>query len=200
MRDLRVSFPKPCREDWAGMTPAGRARHCAGCDKAVHDLSKYDLAEAQALIRAEPELCVRARIGPDGAVALKPSRRGGSRRMAVAMAATAGLLTAGGSAMAKTKRPQGEIAGKVDMFGLPTRVAATDQTGRKFKTKTGAKGRYKIKHLPPGTYRLTFKPSCGEEWTVEDVEVGQGRTEVPVTGDESGCIMIGMVKIEESRG
>ena len=56
MPDLRVSFPKPCEEKWEAMTPAGRARVCARCDKAVHDLASYTLDEAEALLRRNPAL------------------------------------------------------------------------------------------------------------------------------------------------
>ncbi len=46
MRDLRVSFPKPCDERWEAMAPEGRARLCARCDTVVHDLSQFEPDEA----------------------------------------------------------------------------------------------------------------------------------------------------------
>jgi hypothetical protein len=94
MPDLRVSFPKPCDETWEAMTPSGCDRVCARCDHVVHDLSQYTLAEAEALLGANPGSCVRAQIGADGAVALKPGRGGKAGRMMIAVAATAGLLAA----------------------------------------------------------------------------------------------------------
>ncbi len=67
MRDLRVSFPKLCDEKWETMTPVGCARVCGRCDKPVHDLSRCTLLETEALLRRNPDTCVRARIDGDGA-------------------------------------------------------------------------------------------------------------------------------------
>ena len=200
MRDLKVSFPTPCGERWEIMSPAGRARVCARCDKAVHDLSQFELGEAEAMLRAKPGACVRARVDAQGLVQLKPGREGKAGRMAVAIAASAGLLAAGQPVLAKADRPGGAIAGSVDSFGLRVRVTATDADGRTFKAKTGRKGRYRIKHVPAGAYRLTFTPHCGDAWTVENVVVGEGETKVSETGDGSGCIIVGQLRVEESRG
>ncbi|HEX8621342.1 MAG TPA: carboxypeptidase-like regulatory domain-containing protein, partial [Allosphingosinicella sp.] len=178
MRDLRVSFPKPCDESWEAMTPAGRARLCARCDRAVHDLSQFEIGEAEALLRRDPGACVRARIGADGVVALKPGRSG-ARRMAMAVAATAGLLTAGAPALAKQDRPDGAIAGKVEFYGLRLRVTARGPDGRKFRATVRRDGEFRIVGVPAGTYTLTFAPDCGGKWTIENVVVDQGETRVP---------------------
>jgi Carboxypeptidase regulatory-like domain len=204
MVDLRVSFPKPCRETWEAMAPAGCGRLCARCDKVVHDLSLYDLDEAQALLRSAPDSCVRARIGADGAVMLKPARRAGARRM-IAAAATVGLLAAGAPAFARTdaakpQAPDGAIAGKVDAFGYRVRVTARSPDGRAFRAKSKSDGRFRIKAVPPGAYTLTFKPDCGETWTVENVVVGTGETIVPRAENENGCIVVGMIRIEPDEG
>jgi hypothetical protein len=198
MRDLRVSFPRPCEEKWEAMTPAGRARICARCDKAVHDLASYTLDEAKELLR-DPQACVRARIRGDGSIALKPSR-GSARRMVIAAAATAGLLTAGAPALAKGDQPGGTIAGRVKFAEFRTRVTATDTEGRIFRTKVKSKGQFRIRHLPAGTYSLSFKPGCGESWTIADVVVGAGETSLPNIESPDGCITVGMLRIEEVRG
>jgi hypothetical protein len=200
MRDLRVSFPKPCDERWEEMAPEGRARLCARCDKVVHDLSQFEPRAAEALLRRDPDACVRARIGADGAVELKPARGGGARRMVVAAAATAGLLTAAAPAFAKPGVPGGAIAGRVDAFGDRVRVTATSPSGQTFRTKVKGNGRFRIKGVPAGTYTLTFAPECGEKWTVESVVVGTGETLVPKSSNEGGCITFGMVRIEDDRG
>jgi hypothetical protein len=200
MGDLRVSFPKPCSEAWEEMRPAGRARLCARCDKAVHDLSRHTIAETEALLRREPETCVRASIGADGVVALKGSRRDGARRMVFAAAVTAGLLATAERAMARAERPQGAISGSIRMDGSIVHVTATDAAGRSFRAKAGMKGDYRIKHLPAGTYRLTFKPSCGSTWSVDGVVVRDAMTSVPTTEGPDGCIIVGMLRIEDSRG
>ena len=99
------------------MTPSGCDRVRGRCDKVIHDLSHYALDEAEALLRRFPDTCLRARIGADGVVALRPGRRGNARRMVIAAAATAGLLMASAPALAKRGRPDGAIAGIVESCG-----------------------------------------------------------------------------------
>jgi hypothetical protein len=200
MRDLRVSFPKPCDEKWEAMTPAGCGRVCGRCDKPVHDLSLYTLDEAEALLRRNPDTCVRASIDQEGAVALKPSGGVGARRMMIAMAATAGLLAAGVPALARPDRPGGGIAGNVQSFGIRMRVTATGTDGQIFRTRTKYNGRFRIRHLPAGAYTLTFVPDCGASWTVENIVVGAAETIVPDVQNENQCIVVGMLLIEEDRG
>ena len=201
MRDLRVRFPRPCGEQWEKMVPAGCARVCERCDKPVHDLSLHTLDEAEALLRLNPDTCVRARIGGDGTVALKPGGRGDARRMVIAAAATIGLLAAAAPALARRDRPQGAIAGNVEHAWYRTRVTATGTDGRTYRTRVdGNNSRFRIRHLPAGTYSLTFAPSCGDSWTVENIVVGSGETMLPDVRHEDGCIFIGALVIEENRG
>lgn len=200
MPDLRVSFPKPCDEKWEKMTPADRARVCARCDKAVHDLASYTLDEAEALVRRYSEVCVRAQVQADGSVALKPSRRGEVGRMVIAAAASAGLLAASAPAMAKKEGPPGAIAGKVIYPWYRTRVVATAADGQSFQAKVKRNGSYRIDDLPDGTYSLEFRPDCGDKWKVDNVVVGGGETVVPDTRSEASCIIVGMLKVEETRG
>jgi Carboxypeptidase regulatory-like domain len=202
MHELRVSFPRPCDEEWEAMAPAGRGRACARCDRVVHDLSLYEADEAEALLRGDPDTCVRARIGADGAVALKAGRRSAARRMVVAAAAAAGLVTAAAPAFAKAQGPGGVIAGKVESFGFRVRVTATASDGRTFRTRSSNNGRFRIKRVPAGTYRLTFAPGCGEEWTLDDVVVGDGETMVKDVQDpdRAGCIVVGKLAIEPDLG
>lgn len=201
MRDLQVSFPEPCDERWEAMIPLGCGRMCARCDKVIRDLSQYELDEAEALLRANPDTCVRARIGADGAVALKRGRRDGARRMVIAAAATAGLLSAAAApAFAKPGGPPGAIAENVHSFGFRVKVTATTQDGRTFRTTAKSSGRFRIKGVPAGTDTLTFVPGCGERWTVENVVVGEGETIVPRSENEGGCIIVGMLRIEDETG
>jgi hypothetical protein len=201
MRDLRVRFPRPCDERWEAMTPAGCALVCGRCDKAVHDLTLHTFDEADALLRANPDACVRARIDSNGMVALKPGRRGNAKRIVIAAAATTSLLAAGAPALARPDRPNGVIAGNVLNPWYRTHVTATGTDGRTYRRRVDPNnGRFRIRHLPAGTYSLTFVPDCGESWTVENVVVGSGETMVPNLGHENGCIVIGLLEIEDGRG
>ncbi|HEY7810383.1 MAG TPA: carboxypeptidase-like regulatory domain-containing protein [Allosphingosinicella sp.] len=200
MGDLRVSFPKPCDESWDAMAPRGCAKLCGRCDTLVHDLTNFDLEEAEALLRRNPEACVRAKVAADGSFALKPGGSGTGRRMVLAAAVTAGLLAAGEPALAETDRPHGSIAGEVETFGFPVRVVATDGAGRTFRAKANRKGRFRIKHLPAGVYTLTFTPNCGTVWTVADVTVGETQTSVPPSRSADMCIVVGRLLIEDNSG
>jgi len=200
MRDLQASFPRPCDERWDAMTPAGCGRLCGRCDKLVHDLSLHSFDEAETLLSGNPDVCVRARIDTDGSVALRPNGRGEARRMVVAIAATAGLLTASAPAYAKQNRPDGAIAGKMYASTIRTRVIATGTNGQTYRTTVKVNGRFRIKHLPTGTYSLTFRPSCGESWTVDNVVVSAGETASPEIERDSGCIVIGMLRVERHTG
>jgi hypothetical protein len=200
MPDLRVSFPRPCDETWEKMTPAGCDRICGRCDRLIHDLSNYRLDEAEALLRSKPDMCVRARVGADGVVALKPERGNGARRMVIAAAVTAGLLSAGGPAFARDERPRGAIAGKIENYGIGGRIVATDPDGRTYRGKVGGNGRYRIKHLPPGAYTLTYVPDCGNEAPVGTIVVGDGEAIVPEAKYSSTCIVVGLLRIEDGGG
>ena len=199
MPDLRVRFPKPCDERWEAMTPSGCDRVCARCDHVVHDLAEYTLDEAEALLRASPGSCVRARIGPDGAVALKPGRAGKARRMMIAAAATAGLLAASAPAYARQERPAGAISGQVESYGNRVRVIATGPDGRTYRVRTRRDGRFMIRHLPAGTYRLSFE-ACEDYQPVENVVVRDAETQVPNVRSEGQCVIIGLLRIEDDRG
>lgn len=196
MADLRVSFPKPCGEDWEAMAQAGCGRTCARCDKVVHHLSRYDMDGVEALLRADPDACVRAQIGADGAVELKPGRGAGARRLVVAAAVSASLLTTGEPALAKEGRPAGAIAGQVEECGFKVRITATHESGRTYSAKAGLNGRYKIKHLPAGTYNLAFHSEAGDDWKVDNVAVGREKVIVPARQDPQQCIVIGLLRVE----
>jgi len=198
MPDLRVSFPKPCDETWEAMAPSGCDRVCARCDHVVHDLREYTLDEAEALLRGNPGSCVRAQIGPDGTVALKPGRGGKARRMVVAAAATAGLLAASAPAYARQDRPAGAISGNVE--GYRVRIVATGSDGRTWRTRSDGRGRYRIRHLPADTYRITAEDSCETFKTVENVVVRDTEVNAPRVQSEGQCIVIGLLRIEDDRG
>jgi hypothetical protein len=195
MRDLRVHFPSPCGERWEAMAPAGCDRACAKCDTIVHDLSRHEVDEIEALLRAGPEICVRASVDAVGVVAT----RAGMRRIVAAVGASAGLLI-GQPALAHDKRPEGAIVGKIDTFGFRAKVTAENAAGGLYRARVRSDGRYKIAHVPAGTYALHFVPDCGDGWTIENIVVGNGEASIPVTPDRGGCIIVGKLEIDDNRG
>ena len=91
MSDVYVNFPKPCDERWENMTPGERHRTCARCDRVVHDLSQYDVAGIEKLLRDEPGRCVRASIDVSGAIDTRPDSHGRVRPMVAAIGVSADL-------------------------------------------------------------------------------------------------------------
>ena len=197
MADVRISFPKPCDEPWAEMTPAGCDRVCGRCARTIHDLRHYSIEEVEALVRRDPDTCVRASVATDGTVTLK---RGGTRRMIATIGATVALLASPHAVSAKEKKPRGTIAGRVADVDWSTKVVATGSDGTTYRAKVEGDGRYAIKHLPAGSYRLVFTPSCGEPWIVDSVVVADDAAVNADTKDPNQCIIVGMVRIEDDNG
>jgi hypothetical protein len=44
-KDVQVSIPQPCHEDWSQMSPEGKGRFCGSCSKVVIDFTKMDNEE-----------------------------------------------------------------------------------------------------------------------------------------------------------
>lgn len=42
MKKVGLNVPKPCSQDWGGMTPEGRGRFCGSCNKTVVDFTKME--------------------------------------------------------------------------------------------------------------------------------------------------------------
>ena len=199
MRDVEVSFPKPCSEQWDAMAIAGRNRLCARCDTVVHDLSALTFDEAQALLRRAPDSCVRATVNVCGEVALKVS--GGSlRQMVVALGASVGLLAGGAPVAAAERHDRASIAGTLTTSDWNTRVTATSADGKSYRTRVKQNGKYRLKRLPPGTYSLTFTPSCGDPWSVDAVKVAVDQPLALDTTDPNPCIVVGAIRIETDAG
>lgn len=58
---MQLHIPKPCHEDWNGMTPDGNGRFCGSCSKIVVDFTAMSDAEVQnyLLNRSQEKLCGR---------------------------------------------------------------------------------------------------------------------------------------------
>ncbi|MFY8047422.1 MAG: carboxypeptidase-like regulatory domain-containing protein [Erythrobacter sp.] len=194
MRDVIVCFPKPCDEPWEAMAPRGCHRHCASCDKVVHDLAALSIDEAEALLDAPEEVCVRAQLGPDGVVALKPGGRGAARRMIAAAGASLALATAACQTVPEASTPLYRITGKFDWKGFYYDAELTSADGRKWrKQREPGTGRFIFDNLPPGVYTLTTRDSCGERVEVETVTISDASVEVAKGSPDSGCIIVGVM-------
>jgi hypothetical protein len=58
MKDLKISIPKPCHENWDKMTPADQGRHCMACATTVVDFTLMSTEEIQHFFMAKKEVKV----------------------------------------------------------------------------------------------------------------------------------------------
>ena len=184
MNDVRVTFPKPCDQSWDDMAAAGCNRHCAKCDKVIHDLDQLTVDEAERLLDSGREICVRAQLDAGGAVRLKSK---GTRRL---IAASASLMTFGPQAAAADNRPAGIISGKVT--GCPAQISAVAADGRTYIAKVKINGSYKFKHLPDGRYEISIPGGGGRP--LGNVVVQNGAKVRFNADDSQNCIIIGMIE------
>lgn len=198
MTDLRISFPDPCGESWDAMRPSGCDRICATCSETVHDLARLTVQEAEALLREPGKHCVRAQVGPDGALSLRSGPSGRSRRMVVAVSASVGLFASACETVPSAATPTGAIVGTVGRFSNVTSVRAVSDDGRARQTRVRADGSYRLERLPYGAYSLRFIGSCGT-WDGEPITLGEPEHSVGAPADMPECVIIGMAKIEDDR-
>jgi hypothetical protein len=198
--DLKVEFPEPCSENWDAMRPHGCHRHCALCDKVIHDLTALTFDEAEALIAREEEACVRAEIGPGGVVRLKPSGRSTGRRMVAAAGASLALATAACQTVPDEAEQRYAISGQI-YDGLASKVILYSDTGkskrRKLKTMSGE---FAFTNLAPGTYTLYVEGDCsysaqGPKLTIVDRSIDLGEVQYTEESSGSGCpIIVGRIR------
>ena len=196
MSDLRISFPEPCGESWDAMRPSGCDRICATCSETVHDLAQLTAQEAEALLREPGKHCVRAQVGPDGSLSLRPSPSGLSRRMLVAVSASVGLLASACETVPSAEVAAGAIVGTVDRFSGVTSVRAVSADGRERRTRVRADGSYRFERLPYGTYSLRFTGFC-RTWDSERITLQEEEYSVEERADDPECIVIGMARLED---
>ena len=167
MKELEVSLPGPCGENWDSMSPRGCNRHCAACDTVIHDLSEMTLEEAERLISASENACVRARIAPDGTVAVKHGQS--TRRIKAVVGGSLALAVAACQTTSVT--PLYEITGAVS-YG--TRVDLLDHRGVVKSMKASYGGEFRFDNLHAGTYTLRTYNGCSDdpENRVEGIALG----------------------------
>lgn len=122
--------------------------------------------------------------------------------MVLAMGASLGLMLAAAPAVANPASSRGTITGKFEGYFSSGWVTATDAQGKEYRTKVSRYGHYKFKKLPDGIYVLRFENDCGLPWVSEPVVVQKGsKSKLPsVFPDDSDCIIIGSMKLDQNAG
>lgn len=57
---MMIDIPHPCHEDWDGMAPTEKGRHCAACQKEVADFDKIGYEGALKLIAEGKSICAKS--------------------------------------------------------------------------------------------------------------------------------------------
>lgn len=196
MSDLQVTFPKPCDQTWDAMTPHGCNRHCASCDTIIHDLEHMTLDEAERLLEGEAEVCVRAKVGPDGVIALKPSNHGPARRLLAAAGASLALASAACQTVPDASEPRYRITGKFPDKQQFYQAELTSPDGTKWpKRRQPGTGRFIFDNLAPGTYTLTTIDNCGYRQEVRTITIGAASADVGKIAPElnESCVIVGVM-------
>jgi len=196
MKDISVQFPKPCDEDWDNMAPRGCNRHCASCDKIIHDLSKLTVEQTDSLLDQHEEVCVRATVTQDGTVLSADTRSGASRRIVAMVGASMTLATAAcQTAVLSPVSPRHEITGQLKSGSWAYNAKLVSTTGKSYSRKIRGDQKFQFSNLRTGTYNLTFYGSCGEKYTfdniavTDDLDMGELEWE-----DKADCIIIGVME------
>lgn len=202
MRDVKVTFPNPCDQPWNAMAPRGCNRHCAACDTLIHDLAALTLAEAKALLASGQEVCVRAKVGADGVIALKPSDRSTGRRLVAAATASLALATAACQTVPDAAEPRFQITGKFPWKDQFYNAELTSADGRQWpKRREPGTGRFIFEDLAPGVYELSTIGNCGERVVVETITIDATSVDLGRTAPEAddSCLIIGVMVPAQNR-
>ncbi len=200
MADLRVSLPKPCGETWEGMTPSGCNRHCASCDKIIHDLSALTIDQAETLLKYGEEVCVRAAIGKGGVVDLADATRS-KRRIIATVGASMALATAACQSV-----PDDTGANRFSISGIlplgPAKPIVRSSDGRSWPVRADlSNATFRAANLYPGVYSITYRDPCGgEERVIEGVTVRDQSVDLGQQLWSDDCIIIGVMVPLDRRG
>ncbi|MEM6585150.1 MAG: hypothetical protein AAF692_05300 [Pseudomonadota bacterium] len=196
MSETRVSFPKPCDQPWDAMARQGCDRRCEVCDQTVFDLEKLTFDEAEALLDARRDVCVRAKVASDGTVALAPGPTHGARAFKTALSAAATLaLAACATPNGAGEGPTYSVSGKVPApyVGWTFELVSDTQT---YTARPGRNSRFKFKRIEPGVYRLNLLDPCEDRFDLGEIEVTSGNVKLGDVRNEDACYTVVVGKIE----
>lgn len=112
----------PCSESWDAMRNDGASRHCASCDKSVHDLSQLTERQIAGLVLLSGgNFCGRQTIrGDEMLVAAPPAPKRSASIWPIRVAVIAGALSAAACAPASAKPPEPVVTAPAEPDTQPT--------------------------------------------------------------------------------
>lgn len=196
MTDIIVAFPEPCTETWGAMSPRGCDRHCASCDKIVHDLASLSVEEAESLLDNNAEICVRAQITAEGSVRTATGISASSRRIVTTIGASLALAAAGCQTSGPPRiSPRFEVKGHVG-DGWASQATLISSDGKTRSKILRSDQNFRFTNLRPGNYTLSFIGTCEEQHRIEnivikdDIDLG----DIKFSGEANDCIIIGRME------
>jgi len=165
MLSFTPKIAKPCEESWAAMQGSARERHCAACDKQVHNFAAMTSREIERLVRETGgELCARITQRDDGALVTLGSQSKATMAAQIVMSAS---LVVG--AVASAAQGKGEQVPKADAVLTGTVLKPWELKPAKgaviWLTSSGAtvtttiadeQGNFRISAIP-GTYNILIR-------------------------------------------
>ena len=184
MEELEVEIGTSCHETWEEMTTTGCNRHCAACDKVIHDLEQMTGGDAAALLESGEEVCVRAQISANGRVKLADNGTTRPIRVGTAALGAAASLALGACSFFETPRePNGfEITGLTDENQIGKSVRLIGQ-GIDETQRIGEDRSCKFVGLQPGTYKLYDAGECSVQRVTITISEPSAFVSAPNYGD-----------------
>jgi len=212
-KTYEIRIASPCSNDWEGMVGTERVRHCAQCDRDVHNFSAMTRREIDALLAARRgRLCGRYVQRADGSMVTRDT---------YPPAGQSGILLNGGvfeEPLQQAPAPQqsvvvGEIAPRQNSASKGDRkilvakdatgaaipqasvTLTNEKTGEVVKGETGPDGSLRVAKLKHGKYKVEIVHQAFRHATFDHVSLPAGKP--PDYRLEVGAMMMGVVVITE---
>jgi hypothetical protein len=168
-----------CEQSWSLMQGSLRTRHCAHCNKMVHNFAAMSSAEIQALAaQSGRSLCARVAREPNGSlITIEPSASP-ARAAGFVLAASLSLAAAAQAPPAVGGAPLARLSGTVinpDGSGAAShaKIVVLTGTGQVAEATTDDAGRFELS-VAPGTYDLDVYRNIFARTVVPSVQLHAG--------------------------
>lgn len=167
-----LTVANPCTESWDAMQGDARSRHCAHCDRDVHNLATMSPRAIEGLVRQNNgKLCARITRRRDGSLVTLDGHleRNGMRSSLAAnvfASASLALASAGAFAQSSSEQPFAVISGtilKPDGSGPDSHavISLRSAAATTVEARTDEQGGFQIA-VPPGPYDVAVQSGTSQ--------------------------------------